>query len=75
MMNMKSREKRFSLEDLYEIAKRLLEPGEEACNPQYTRALIEMLVDAEGISMMAKDQVAARLGIRTEDLLKVTVTA
>jgi len=63
MINMKSREKRFSLDDLYEIAKKLVDPGEEAESLQYTKALIRFLASAEGLSMAAENRVKARLGL------------
>lgn len=50
------------LKRLFDLAKDLLEPGEEHLNPEYTRALVNLLGDAAGMATDEHDQVAAALG-------------
>jgi hypothetical protein len=59
------------LRELYRIARALLEPVEEHLNKEYTRALVEMLVDVEGLEMGQKPEVARRLGIPEEYVMEV----
>ena len=58
-------------QDIVTLAKGLLEPGEEALNPEYTRALIELCCEVEGLSMERKPEMAARFGIKDADIKKI----
>ena len=55
--------RKVSVGQLIRYARDFMEPGEEHLNREYTRALIEILVDAAGLSMDDKPIVARRLGI------------
>lgn len=59
-----------AIQDLLICAKKLLEPGEEHLNPEYTRALIELCTEAAGLPQDDKQEVAAALGI-PKDKIKV----
>ena len=59
------------LDELYRCSRALLEPGEEHLKKEYTRVLVEMLVDAEGLDMEQKPEVARRLGIPEKYIMAI----
>ena len=51
------------ISELIDMAKGLLEPGEEHLNREYTRALIELCCEAEGLAQDDKPLMARKFGI------------
>ncbi len=66
-----SEDTRMNVSELYRRARSLLEPGEEHLNPEYARALIELLTEAEGLTMEDKPLVARRLKIPKEHIMDI----
>jgi hypothetical protein len=65
-------ERQASVLTLCKLAKDLVEPGEEGCNPEYYRALLNLVADAAGLTQDDHPSLAKFLGW---DFAKLSVDA
>ena len=53
-----------TIKELIRLARGLIEPGSDCSNPEYERAMVELIVDAAGLPMDDRSLVARAIGVK-----------